>query len=634
MVFSQSHSHPRKISIKRYCLLMLFLLLPICCSLSLAGEKIFVLQNCSRDLETFRPLAHQAARLNNYGQVMVNVAALADRTWYEVPEFRSPWHQYTCHISAPWKFYPHPKIAKHIPDDWAAKNRKLLENKAAICRDLGVDAFFEGRFSHFLPASFFHEYPGLRGPRVDHPRRSNRQEFSLCTDIPETNEMISWMTAEMVCNVPEIKLLWTGANDAGSGLCWAEALYTGKNGPAHCSHINAGERIRNLCNTIQEGAQQGGGDMSVVFAHANLWRNERDVVSPLLPEKSYLYEGDPRFISLSTMISRAWPVKGLINPVELIEAMERYNDPEVEFVLFSPLGAYYRDDDNPETVSKMIETAIDCIEQPAVGLKQRQEKLYKLSMRWGGEEHVDRLYEAFSLIDQAISDIAASTPYYAGYNAINCAVSMRHLTRPLLIKPDLLTPEEESFFLPHIFNPNENEARMDYIDYHGTRMVGTPLFNHPPLKNAFKKVIEAASLLEGAEGAPEQAWLTRMAISIRMYVSIFRSIHNFYHGQLIREKFAEVLAGEPRIPPKFDTWVGDPEYEEWYAILRDELDNTSEMIRLLESGGLQLMALAPDEQWEDSFYMGPDLLDEVKMKLKLMERHWLDAQSYLFSPQK
>ena len=55
-------------------------------------EKIIMVRNQSRDLETFTVFAEQAARLKPFGQVQIEISALADKSWYEIPEGGSPWH--------------------------------------------------------------------------------------------------------------------------------------------------------------------------------------------------------------------------------------------------------------------------------------------------------------------------------------------------------------------------------------------------------------------------------------------------------------------------------------------------------------------------------------------------------------
>ena len=50
------------------------------------GDKIIMVRNQSRNIEEFRVFAEQAARLKPYGEVQIEVSALADKSWYEIPE--------------------------------------------------------------------------------------------------------------------------------------------------------------------------------------------------------------------------------------------------------------------------------------------------------------------------------------------------------------------------------------------------------------------------------------------------------------------------------------------------------------------------------------------------------------------
>jgi hypothetical protein len=119
-----------------------------------------------------------------------------------------------------------------------------------------------------------------------------------------------------------------------------------------------------------------------------------------------------------------------------------------------------------------------------------------------------------------------------------------------------------------------------------------------------------------------------------MWASEVRSIHNFYHAQLIRDKYAGILAGPKRIPPKAANWDGAPGNLEWNEIMRDELDNTNELIAMLENGGLELTARASDPRYEDTFLIGPDIVDQLKKKTAIMREHWLDVKDYLATPHK
>src|ERR1035437_546238 len=111
----------------------------------------------------------------------------------------------------------------------------------------------------------------------------------------------------------------------------------------------------------------------------------------------------------------------------------------------------------------------DSIAEPARGTLPRLQKMRRLAERWSGEQNAERLFNAFYQMDEAFRLKQAAAPRYS---TLYCGVSMRQITRPLLIRPDLLAPNEEAYFLPYVFNIHEAEARNDYIDLHGDRFWG------------------------------------------------------------------------------------------------------------------------------------------------------------------
>ena len=94
-----------------------------------AEEKVFVIHAPIRDLDEYRKLAEQAARLKPFGRVEVNISTLADKGFHDVPEGRNFWYEYTSYNPTPYKFFPDPKIAPFIPADFVKKNRELLLGK-------------------------------------------------------------------------------------------------------------------------------------------------------------------------------------------------------------------------------------------------------------------------------------------------------------------------------------------------------------------------------------------------------------------------------------------------------------------------------------------------------------------------
>ncbi|MCE5271390.1 hypothetical protein LLH00_08900 [bacterium] len=602
-----------------------------------AEPLVIMFSHSGHDLQSFKPYAELAATFKSRGRVQIGISDLADKDWRSFPPGGCPWREYACYVPAPWMFYPHPKIAPFIDPQFVAANRKLMLERAEVVKSLGLEAIFEGKNSHYLPEAFFQKYPQYRGPRVDHPRRSNLkagEAFSMCLDQKDTREMVSWMMAEIKRNVPVVTAMVTGTNDAGAGLCWAAALYPGPNGPEQCKGRNAGERVRDISLAIHRGAVEGGGDITLHWGNVNFWQNEEDVVRPLLPENTFMDRSDPAHMGVGTMINEAWPFLGLVDVLGAIQSMERLQRPGVRELEFGCSAMYSRGDDTPQALGKLMEIAADCMDHPTNDLDSRLAKLRELAGRWGGEANRDKVFQALYDMNQAISLKNALVGSFGGYSNFYCGVSMRHLTRPLVIKPELLTKDEEAYFLPYVFNPRESEARMDYIDFHGGRMHDGLAWENGALHRALSMADRAGRTLQNLEGAPEGDFLKKMGLSLRMWASEVRSIHNFYNAQLLRDKYATILAGAPRVPSKEASWDGDPGNLEWNAIMRDEFDNTNELIALLEDGGLEMTARAKDPRYEDTFLLGPNLIEQLHKKTAIMRAHWLDVQDYLAPPLK
>jgi hypothetical protein len=111
-----------------------------------------------------------------------------------------------------------------------------------------------------------------------------------------------------------------------------------------------------------------------------------------------------------------------------------------------------------------------------------------------------------------------------------------------------------------------------------------------------------------------------------------QSIQNFVSAQRIRDDRRQELSASPRLPPKTGSRSGDRDYAAWNQIQRREMDNARELIRLLQSGGLEFFARARQPKDEDTFVLGPDVVGALEQKIRIMRRRWLDVQDHLVSP--
>ena len=591
-------------------------------------EKVFVIHAPIRDLGEFRKLAEQAVRLKPFGRVEVNISTLADKGFHDVPEGRNYWFEYTSYNPTPYKFFPDPKIAPFIPAEFVKKNRELLLAKAGILREYGLDAAFWSYEPNYLPEAFFEAYPHLRGARVDHPRRGNHPAFAPCVSVEETQEMFAGMVAELLENVPEIHTFFFKTNDAGSGICWSDWQYTGPNGPTHCKNHSMGERVATLMNTFKDGAEKADKDVSIYLTGSMFSDEEKDDIFAHLPDGCHFqsYNSD-KVRGISSMITSNYPVKGLLFPLDIIRSTNALARGSANTVFISFRASYDRGYERLEAVEKFFDLLVENLgTPPPEGYIAGMQQLYRICEEWAGEHSAETLFNAFIELDEAKKYKSAAM---RGPTGIYWGVSARHITRPLVIAPDRLTEEEEAYFLPHVFNPSEQEARMDYTDIHGAHQEVPSGAVH----NYVSRINRAIRLMEGvSESAPEKEFILNMAKALKIYSSIFRSVGNFAEAQAIRDRNAEKLSVSPHRPDKTPTWDGDPELQKFNTIMRDELDNTQELIDLLEDGGMAFISHATNPEYEDTFLLGPDLIGQLKLKRKIMIKHWTDIEGYMATP--
>jgi hypothetical protein len=590
-------------------------------------DRVFIINAPIKNLDEFQTLAKQAARLKAYGQVQITISSLADKSFHEIPAKGSPWHEYASNNPSPFKFFPDPKLAPFLPAAFVKKNRQLMLDKAKILRENGLKGAFYGYEPNFLPAAFFEAYPEMLGPRVDHPRRSTEKAFAPCTDVRETQKMYSGMMAEMLKNVPEIGTFYFKTNDAGAGICWSNWLYTGPNGPVKCKDIPMGERVATLLKTFQEGAATAGQQLTVIVDEnsSNFSDEEKDDIQKHLPANCY-YRSTPthRMINVGGLVASNYPVTGIIDPIAFIQDAKPINDPAVKEVFINFRASYDRGYERLDATDMVITMLEYLMKNDQLS---DEDKLRGLCELWGGNKESDHLNKAFAALHNAYADKGKSG---SRVSSLYWGVTARHITRPLVIEPTRLSDQEEAYFLPFVFNVSKDEARNDYTDIHGNHIV----VPEGAVKPYVAQLIDAAGLFEKIDAqAPKKAFFTRMATSIKISASIIRSCGNFADAQVIRDRNKEKLSAAPHFPSKVPTFTGDPDFIPFMNVARDELDNTAELIDLLQKkGGLELVTYAKDPIYEDRFVLGPDLVQQLKKKRKVMLDHWSDIEGYLASP--
>jgi len=602
-----------------------------CVQNNMVEKQTFIINACITDLNEFRELVKTAGVLKKFGAVQINIGTLADKSFYEIPEGGNPWNEYASNNATLYKFFPDAKIAPFIPAEFVRKNRQLFLEKAKILHENGMEAAFFANEPNFLPSAFFDAYPQLRGPRVDHPRRSKFACFSPCISVIEMQDIYANMMAEMLKNAPEIKTFYYKTNDAGSGNCWSDWLYTGPNGPSHCKGETTGEKIQNLMNSLQAGAAKADRKLDVYLnfnqGSSNFSDEERIDIQNKLPENCYFKSTPEHEIkSIGSDIGFLYPVKGICDVLSILNDLKRIDQkkPQTIFISFS---SYYDAGIESREVQNLI---FDLLEDHFLNITQNDktviQKLHEYSVDWAGELYADSLSIALTDLNKAFRFKNSNLSNLVG---VYWSVSSRMINRPLVAAPQRLSVEEESYFLPYIFNVSQDEARMDYLDFHGGRWTTSP----DSVKVYVKKLKQVAIKLEAiVASAPKNDFIKKMAVALRVHASLIQSCGNFTGAQQIRDNNSAKLNGPIHRPDKKPTWTGDTDLQKFNAIMRDELDNTWELIDVLQRGGTDILCLAKDDFHEDCFLLNPDIIGQLKKKRKIMLDHWRDIEDYMTTP--
>lgn len=593
-------------------------------------ERVFVIQAPTTDLDVFRKLVKQASRLKPYGKVEVNISELAEKSFHEIPEGRNFWYEYASFNPTPYKFFPDRRIESFIPAEFVKRNRELLLAKASILREFGLDAAFWSYEPNLLPEEFYREYPHLRGARVDHPRRGNHPAFAPCVDLVETQEMYSRMVAELLKNVPEIKTFFFKTNDAGSGICWADWLYSGPNGPSHCKDINTGERVASLMNSFKRGAQLAGQEITIHLTGSMFSQNETvDIYKNLPPGCYYQSHNSDEVTGISSEIVKNYPVKGVIEPLSLIRDIKSvlHNSAKTTFISFR--APYDRDYEDINVIERFMDILIDYLSdhQHITSMTENQQ-LYVYSKRFAGADSAEELQSIFLELEKANK---YKSEFVKGASGIYWGVSARHITRPLVAAPERLTEVDEEYFMRHVFNPNETDARMDYIDIHGVDRI---IDSQSAAKYAEMLYSVSDRMYKISNQTFDSLFLANMSKALKIQASIFRSIGNFSEAQLIRNRNSEKFKVENFSPNKIPNWEGDIDLQAFNMVMRDELDNTTELIVTLENNGMDFISHSDFKRYEDTFSLGPDLIQQLKKKREIMIKHWRDIEDYMATPNK
>ena len=552
------------------------------------------------------------------------------------------------------KLYPPAAVQPYVDMNYGRRITTILEERCKILRRLGLKAHWTSNLPQVMPEAFFAAYPHLRGPRVDQPNRSRTARFSMCVDEPETIQLYSEALQELLKRCPEIETFSFLTQDSGSGFCWVPALYPGPNGPSRCHDRPMSERISGFLVALKNAAKQNGREIEINLnpIEPRQWMipsfspDTLDAIVRRLP-RGIAVEGregpDGRpFQGLRASDAYAngafYPVVGVIVPDlkwlrtgKPLESSVAAQTPQGEAAAPLRRLVSLRPD---ESVIEFNAKLAEATQQSRPGnAAERLAGLRAFAVAEAGEKYADDLLATWLLIDDAgrrLDALNFGDMLQFGH------VLNRWINRPMVLFPDELTPEEKSYYRPFLFQAKGEEQADNLIDIQAMRM-----YEGYGARLLFQRVIETVvpdvELAIGhirriRDGAPDEAAKNRWDLfSRRLEVTLclLRSADNMvcYQAQLDRVKS---LAIKPEANPPLGT-QSSWDRSDLVDTARREVDNTVQLLGLLQSTPQPLLDLAAVAEEETIMRLGPDLPAQLKRKIEIMNAHWTDYDR-LFSP--
>ncbi len=520
-----------------------------------------------------------------------------------------------------------------LPQDYAESVMQILEARCRVLRKHGLRASFKTFEPQMLPEAVYEAYPLWRGPRVDHPMRSRVARWAPDIDNPEVLELYKESLGILLLRCPEIDILSLTTNDSGTGLSWSGGLYDGRSGSSFYRNRRMDERLYSFFGALQEAAEEAGNtlDIDIYWTRepfpARIAENlgpgmaienlEGPDATPFKAEVGFLMDYYQFF----------YPVIGIPQVATFVEELEQAYQKDAKR-LFVFMGDRFNTD--------LYFAAYDRFNLfPVTGLIPRLQFIEELATEWTAPSLSGSLATMWLALGDAVR--MAHWIETGGYIYYLGGVQQRWITRPFVPFPEELKPEERDYYRKFQFQAKTEEHANDMADLQATRLYTgwSGRFYVRKVMNEVRKHIADArntlALLIDAEPSDEkkQAYAL-LDTRLHVFYLLCNNAENAtsYQAQIDRVK---AIGCEPDPRPDVGT------RSSWDRTLmletvRQEIDNTALLIQLLESSGATILDLAPTKELEDIRRLGPDVVDQLKLKLKIMNAKWLDYNRLFTTP--
>ena len=588
-----------------------------------SARKIFY--GLTDTLEEFRKLAETCAQ---YDGTHVFVSDLAKARWWWDRTPDDPYPNWGMLGPSLLKTLPPGPIKPYIPRDWVDQNLALIARRTDILEEYGLKAAFSSCEPGWLPDEVFVDNPAWRGPRYEKPRRAKNAYYSPCIDNADVLALYV-DTIQALCRMVPIEYFAFLTNDSGAGICWSHGLYPGANGNTACRQIGFGPRVSKFLTTLQNAANEVTSNVQIELA-GSIPEHEIEQVKPYLrPGQSVngrTNTGEPLTHTVGYMASfyscGLYPAYNIPQPINYIEDYAKAcaaPDANMIVCLESVKEPFFE-----RLYAKCEQTA----PKPKT-LRDCEDLLYGFCRDEVGSRGADLLYETYSHIMTAkngVMPVASGGPLF-----LLGTVNQRWLTRPFVAEPLKLMPEEKDYYRKFQFQANSEEVAADMMDLQGMRLVGghsAAYIVSNILRDGILELTEAvrkANQIAAAMNGGKQGEFEVLSMRLSALICVYRNAENAIKFQDLMDR-----TDKENLPVEHahKRVKGDQKLHEIINVVRAEIDNTTELIRLIEECPMPVIWTARSPEEEDIMQFSAELIPQLKKKISIMLAHQMDFNKF------
>ncbi len=591
-------------------------------------------QSALEDRDGFVRFVELAAE---FGATHIHVGEIPFRydNWV-LPDNSDPYAAWCNHSPGLLRVCPPPEIRKWVSPDHAASIQDLIRWQLDQMRPYGLKGISYAVEPMWLPEQVYLAHPNWRGPQCELGRIALRPYFAPNIDDPEVLDLYRRAMREYSTLFPEVDHYRFLSNDSGGGIAWTPNIYPGINGPVKYRGRNCGERIAGWLKALRDGAAEAGVEMRLNIHSSGFPPELTAAGRAACVPGTFVRDGNchgevfsgPGAGLCSGLWTTPYPAVGLGSVADFLSGLQSvYDKPQDP----KGLASVCISSDDIDMARLALETAVD---NPGYGSVLAAQNLLRVAERLAGSSAgAETLVSAWKAIDRAGHAVQQIRQKGFGQVLAFAGVSMRWITRPLVPQPELLTEEELKYAGPFLFSTDkERDLRsFGYVLGKGVfRGEGVTWMARWCLQEAWDTLRGAeASVRSLAESASTPAdtkpRLALLAARIGAYACLAGNARNVIMYQYALDTKAQPQYG-PNPMDYDDNIIYDQRALTLRKIARAELDNTYDLIGILEKAGGKVLEHARKPEEESVFMLDTDLVGALRHKAEVMLAHWQDYE--------